>query len=156
MTATRLIPLCLLAIVAALLVGCGQSGSNRNAEGAYQDALSAMAAFENKGAGFALALQDCTNLATSDAAGAACAKQELQRVAAQWQPVATALSVLERVASDECKATLAKAVGDASLLNGQDSSPPATLQEAEALTTQISDAIQQVSQEIEQAKESCS
>jgi hypothetical protein len=81
MTATRLIPLCLLAIVAALLVGCGQSGSNRNAEGAYQDALSAMAAFENKGAGFALALQDCTNLATSDAAGAACAKQELQRVA---------------------------------------------------------------------------
>jgi hypothetical protein len=47
-------------------------------------------------------------------------------------------------------------VGDASLLNGQDSSPPATLQEAEALTTQISDAIQQVSQEIEQAKESCS
>ena len=42
------------------------------------------------------------------------------------------------------------------LLNGQDSSPPATLQEAEALTTQISDAIQQVSQEIEQAKESCS
>lgn len=155
MKTLRLAPLLLLALVAAVVAGCGSETSSRNASGAYEGLMSATDDFENQGAKFALSLQDCTNQARSDAAGAACAKQALQTLAANWKPIGAALTVLDGVASSECKQAVQKAVGDASLLDGSDPSVPTTIVAAEALTTQIANDIQQFSQEIEQAAKVC-
>jgi hypothetical protein len=152
----RLAPLLLLALVAAVLAGCGSESSSRNASGAYEQVKSATADFENRGAQFALGLQDCTNQATSDAAGSACAKQALQTLAANWAPIGAALAVLENVASSECKQAVQKAIGAADLLDGKDPSVPTTTAGAEALTTDVATAIQQFSQEIGQAASVCS
>lgn len=156
MTRLRLAPLLLLALVAAVLAGCGSETSSRNAAGAYEQVKSATADFENQGAKFALALQDCTNLAKGNAAQSACAKQALQNIAANWAPIGAALTVLENVASSECKQAVQKAVGAADLLDGKDPSVPTTAAGAEALTTDVANAIQQFSQQIEQAASVCS
>ena len=156
MTRLRLAPLLLLALVAAVLAGCGSETSSRNAAGAYEQVKSATADFENQGAKFALALQDCTNLAKGDAAQSACAKQALQSIAANWAPIGAALAALDDVASSECKQAVQKAVGAADLLDGKDPSVPTTAAGAEALTTDVANAIQQFSQQIEQAASVCS
>lgn len=155
MKTLRLAPLLLLALVAAVLAGCGSETSSRSTSGAYEGLMNATSDFENKGAKFALSLQDCTNQAKSDAAGSACAKQALQTLAGEWAPIGAALNVLDNVASSECKQAVQKAVGDASLLDGKDTSVPTTIVAAEALTTEVANAIQQFSQEIEQAAKVC-
>lgn len=152
----RLAPLLLLALIATIVAGCGSESSSRNSSGAYEQLMSATSDFENQGAKFALALQDCTNLAKGDAAQSACAKQALQSIADNWAPIGAALTVLENVASSECKQAVQKAVGDADLLDGKDPSVPTTAAGAEALTTDVANAIQQFSQEIEQAASVCS
>ena len=156
MTRLRLAPVLLLALVATAVAGCGSESSSRNASGAYEQVKSATAHFQNQGAKFALSLQDCTNLAKGDAAQSACAKQALQSIAANWAPLGVALNVLEAVASSECKQAAQKAVDGATLLDGKDPSVPTTTAGAEALTTEIANAIQQFSQEIEQAAAVCS
>ncbi|MGI9186721.1 MAG: hypothetical protein ACR2J9_04250 [Gaiellales bacterium] len=157
MTASRLLPLLLVfTLVAAVLAGCGSETSSRNASGAFTQLQSATSDFENQGAKFALALQDCTNQAKGDAAASACAKQALQTLAGQWAPIGTALNVLDAVASGECKQAVQKAVDGATLLDGKDPSVPTTASGAEALTTQVASAIQQFSQQIEQAASACS
>jgi hypothetical protein len=155
MKTLRLAPLLLLALVAVVLAGCGSESSSRNASGAYEGLTTATNDFENRGAKFALSLQDCTNQATSDAAGSACAKQALQTLAGDWAPIGAALTVLDNVASSECKQAIQKAIGNAGLLNGKDVSVPTTTVAAEALTTQVATAIQQFSQEIAQAATAC-
>lgn len=148
--------LILPALVAAVLAGCGSETSSRNASGAFTQLQSATSDFENQGAKFALSLQDCTNQAKGDAAASACAKQALQTLAGNWAPIGAALNVLDAVASGECKQAVQKAVDNASLLDGKDASVPTTAAEAEALTTKVADAIQQFSQQIEQAASACS
>jgi hypothetical protein len=156
MTRLRLAPLLLLALVAAVLAGCGSESSSRNASGAFEQLTSATNDFENQGAKFALSLQDCTNVAKDNAAQSACAKKALQTLAADWAPIGTALNVLETVASDECKQAVQKAVDGATLLDGKDSSVPTTATAVEALPTQVASEIQQFSQEIAQAAKTCS
>ena len=152
----RFAPLLLLAVVAAVLAGCGSESSSRNASGAYEQLSSATSDFENQGAKFALALQDCTNQAKDNAAAAACAKQSLQKLAAHWAPIGAALTVLDNVASGECKQAVQKAVDGATLLSGKDATVPDTTQAVEALTTQVTNDLQQFSQNIEQAASACS
>lgn len=155
MKTRSLLPLLLLALVAALLAGCGSESSSRSSTGAYEAVKSAADDFSNQGAKFALALQDCTNMAKGDAADAACAKQALNTLAEQWAPIGAATAALEKVSSGTCQQQIQKAVDDASLLDGKDPQVPTTTQEAEALTTQVANAIQQFSQEIEAAASSC-
>lgn len=155
MNRLRLAALILPVLVAAVLAGCGSETSSRNASGAFAQLQSATNEFENQGAKFALSLQDCTNQAKGDAADAACAKQALQTLAGQWAPIGAALNVLDAVASGECKQAVQKAVDGAGLLDGKDPSVPTTAAEAEALTTDVANAIQQFSQEISQAASAC-
>jgi hydroxypyruvate isomerase len=152
----RLAPLLLLAFVAVVLAGCGSESSSRNASGAYAQLMSATNTLENQGTKFALSLQDCSNVAKDNAAQSACAKQALRTLAGDWAPIGTALTVLETVASDECKQAVQKAVDGATLLDGKDPSVPTTAAAVEALPTQVADAIQQFSQEIAQAAKTCS
>jgi hypothetical protein len=151
----RLAPLLLLALVAVLLAGCGSETSSRNAQGAWTAANDAAQSFAANGPKYALALQDCTNTAQGNAAGAACAKEALANVADAWAPVGVALTALDKVGSKECQAAVAKAVSDAHLIDGHDTSPPSGTQGAEALTTQITNAILQFSQELAGAQAAC-
>ncbi len=155
MKTRRLAPLLALALVAAVLASCGSETSNRNAEGAWNAANEATQAFAANGAKYALALQDCTNMAAGNAAEAACAKESLANVADAWAPVGTALTALDKVGSSECQAAVSKAIADGHLIDGRDTSPPTNAQTAEALTTQMTNAILQFSQEIAGAKSAC-
>ena len=154
-TTLRLAPLLLLALVAAVLAGCGSESSSRNAAGAWTAANDAAQSFAANGPKYALALQDCTNTAKGNTAQAACAKEALAKVAADWAPVGAALGILDKLGSSECQAAVGTAIDGASLLDGKDAASPTTEQAAEALPAEISNAIQQLSQDLTGAKAAC-
>jgi len=151
----RLAPLLLLALVALVLAGCGSETSSRNAEGAWTAVNDATQTFANNGPKYALALQDCTSTAQGNAAESACAKAALANVGDGWKPVGVAIGALDKVGSSECQAAVTKAISGAHLIDGHDTSPPSDAQGAEALTTKITNAIGQFSQDIADTQSAC-
>ena len=155
MNRLRLAPLLLLALAAVALAGCGSETSSRNAEGAWTAVNDTTQSFANNGPKYASALQDCTSTAQGNAAESACAKSALANVADAWKPVGVAIGALDKVGSSECQAAVAKAISDGHLIDGHDTSPPTGTQGAEALTTEITNAIGQFSQDIADAQSAC-
>lgn len=164
---TRLSGLLLLPVLALVLAACGaaeekassvadkaSSAAVEAGSGAAYNALdSAAGSFDEQARTYAANLQDCLNQATDEQAKVACGSDSLNTVKQGWAPVQSALDALTGIATGDCKAGL-QSVSEQAALWTQDA-VPTSAQDAEALPTKLSDAMDGVVQAVQEIKTAC-